>query len=51
MWLAPLKPGVPIERKEISLLIASALMVAAFAGVWWLNQWGARRLQKKIDEL
>jgi len=29
--------------------IAVAVMLALFAGVWWLNQWGARKLQKHID--
>ena len=26
-------------------------LIVVFVGVWLLNQWGARRLQKKIDEL
>ena len=26
-------------------------MVAALAGVWWLNQFGARKLQRHIDEI
>ncbi|MGZ3272266.1 MAG: hypothetical protein ACXU82_21905 [Caulobacteraceae bacterium] len=51
VWLAPLKPGVSIERKHASLLIATALVVVAFAAVWLWNQHGARRLQKRIDEL
>jgi hypothetical protein len=51
MWFAPLKPGVPLERKQASLLIMAALMVAVFFGVWLLNRWGAKRLQKRIDDL
>jgi hypothetical protein len=51
MWLGPLKPGMPLERKQISLVITGVFMIVVFVGVWLLNQWGARRLQKKIDEL
>jgi hypothetical protein len=31
--------------------IGSAVMLAVFAAVWWLNQLGARRLQRHIDEI
>ena len=51
MWLAPPRPGVPIERKEASLLLGAAVMVVAFAAIWWLNQRGAKRLQRMIDDL
>lgn len=38
---------VPIWLRWVSL----GGMVTAFAGIWWLNQLGARRLQRRIDEI
>lgn len=32
-------------------VLAVAAMAGAFGGVWWLNQYWARRLQKHIDEI
>jgi hypothetical protein len=51
MWFAPPKPGVPIERAHVGLMIVAAGTVAVFGGVWLLNLRGANRLQKRIDEL
>lgn len=31
--------------------VGPAVVVAVFAGVWWLNQVAARRLQRHIDEI
>jgi voltage-gated potassium channel Kch len=31
--------------------VGLAVMAAIFIGVWWLNQLGARKLQKHIDEI
>jgi hypothetical protein len=31
--------------------LALGVIVAIFAGIWWINQLGARRLQKRIDEI
>jgi hypothetical protein len=31
--------------------VVVAVVIAVFAGVWWLNQLGARRLQRHIDEI
>ncbi len=50
-WFRTPRPGMSVERLHASLLIADAIMVAILVGVWLLNQWGAKRLQKKIDEL
>lgn len=38
---------VPIWQRWVAL----AVMGAVFAGVWWINQLGARRLQRRIDEI
>jgi hypothetical protein len=51
MWLGPPRLGVPIERAHASILITAVLVVVVWVGVWWLNQRGAKRLQKRIDEL
>ncbi len=51
MWLTPPKHGVPIERAHAGQLVSAAVVAAVFGGVWWLNQRGARQLQKRIDEL
>jgi hypothetical protein len=51
MWLGGPKPGVPVERAHASLLISAVFVILVFFGVWWLNQWAAKRLQKRIDEL
>ena len=62
-YLAPLVPGFVLFTIGMSRLLEHApgsrrpmwpflvVMVAVFAGVWLLNLWGARRLQRKIDEL
>ena len=62
-YLGPLVPGLMVFTIGMSRLIEHApgngrpmwplvvVMVGVFAGVWLLNLWGARRLQKKIDEL
>lgn len=32
-------------------LVVCSAMLGAFVGIWWLNQIGARKLQKRIDEI
>jgi hypothetical protein len=32
-------------------LIGLTVTAALFVGIWWLNQWGARKLQKNIDDI
>lgn len=32
-------------------VLGTGVMVALFAGVWGLNKWGARKLQKHIDDI
>ncbi len=39
--------GPPIWQRWVAL----ALMVAFIAGIWWVNQLVARRLQRRIDEI
>lgn len=61
-YLAPFAPGLllmllaPGIRHGIGALgtgawIAVAINLAMFGGIWWLNRYGARRLQKAIDEI
>jgi hypothetical protein len=51
MWFQSPKPGVQVEKAHANLLILAVVWVVLCAGIWWLNQWAAKRLQKKIDEL
>ena len=48
-WLEPteMPPGGPGLWQWLSL----AGMVALLAGIWWINQVGARKLQRHIDEI
>jgi hypothetical protein len=62
-YLGPLVPGLVLFTFGMSRLLEHApgsghpmwpfvvVMVGVFTGVWLLNLWGARRLQRKIDEL
>lgn len=61
-YLAPFVPGLmlvmlaPAFRHGIGAIhagawIAVGVNIAMFAGIWWLNRHGARRLQKAIDEI
>lgn len=62
-YIAPFLPGMAVfmtgtllEKRSGDGLgpidaVGSAVMLAAFAGIWWLNQLGARRLQRHIDEI
>jgi hypothetical protein len=62
-YIAPFLPGLAVfmtgtlleKRAGVGLgpidAIGSAVMLAVFAAVWWLNQLGARRLQRHIDEI
>jgi len=63
-YLLPLAPGMilswlgtVLERQPDGLaswagaLLALSIMLAIFAGVWWLNQLSSRKLQKHIDEI
>ena len=31
--------------------VGFAVLIAMLAGIWWINQLGARRLQRHIDEI
>ncbi len=62
-YIAPFLPGLAVfmtgtmlEKRAAEGLgpidaIGSAVLLAVFAGVWWLNQLGARRLQRHIEEI
>ena len=39
--------GPPIWVRWLAL----AVVVAIFTGIWWLNQFAARKLQRRIDEI
>jgi hypothetical protein len=41
------RPSGPEPRDAVGF----AVMIALFVGIWWINQLGARRLQKHIDEI
>ena len=43
----PAGKGPPIWARWLWL----AVMIAVFVGVWGLNQWGARKLQRRISEI
>lgn len=65
--LAPIAPGMilimlgrwfqshvasrPIAEDHLRILLASGLVALMCGGFWWLNQRGADRLQKQIDQL
>ena len=62
-YLGPLVPGLVLFTIGMSRLLEHApgsrrpmwpllvVMIGVFAGVWLLNLWGARKLQRPIDEL
>jgi hypothetical protein len=62
-YLGPLVPGLVLFTIGMSRLLEHApgsrrpmgpflvVMVTVFAGVWLFNLWGARKLQRPIDEL
>jgi hypothetical protein len=41
--------GRPVN--QTAFIGSVAICVLVFAAIWLLNVWGARRLQKRIDEL
>ena len=41
----------PIAVDHLLLLLTTGVMVLVFLAVWLLNLWGAKRLQRRIDEL
>jgi hypothetical protein len=42
---------VGLEYFVLASLVSPAIIGAVFFGIWRLNQWGAGKLQKRIDEL
>ncbi|MGA7711826.1 MAG: hypothetical protein WCA81_07990 [Rhizomicrobium sp.] len=59
-YLAPFVPGLIVFLVGRSMefpdglirgSVAAAISISVFAGIWALNAWVARRLQRKIDEL
>lgn len=50
-WFQAHAPGRSVEVDHLFILAGSAIVVLIFTGVWALNQWGARRLQQRIDDL
>jgi hypothetical protein len=45
--VTPAGNGPPIWVRWLSL----AMMIGIFVGIWWLNQLGARKLQRRIAEI
>jgi len=50
-WFQAHTPGRSLAMDHLAILAGSGVVVLIFGLVWWLNQWGAKRLQKQIDEL
>ena len=50
-WYQMHAPGRPIAQDRAIILASSAFVVLVMAAIWLLNLRGARRLQKRIDEL
>ncbi len=50
-WFQSHAHGRSIETDHLIVLAVSAVMAVFMGFVWALNQWGARQLQKRIDEL
>ncbi|KQY35746.1 hypothetical protein ASD21_01240 [Caulobacter sp. Root1455] len=50
-WFQSHVEGRSLAMDHLGILLASAFVVLVFGGVWWLNQLGAKRLQKQIDAL
>ncbi len=47
------EPNASTPPGEMVINFALGMIVPAliFAGIWWLNQWGANKLQRRIDAL
>lgn len=50
-WFQSHVPNRSLAMDHLGILLASGVVVLVFGGIWWLNQLGARRLQKQIDAL
>lgn len=50
-WFQAHTRGRTVELDHLIILACTAIVVLFSAGVWALNQRGAKRLQKRIDEL
>lgn len=60
-YLAPFVPGLAfflagiaetdLIEKGPPIPVRIAVITVVFIGIWFLNQWGARRLQRQIDAL
>ena len=48
-YLAPLAPGLLVISRLKPITVA--INAAVFGGIWWLNQRGAARLTRQIEEL
>lgn len=50
-WFQSHVPNRSLAMDHLGILLASGVAMLVFVGVWWLNQQGAKRLQKQIDAL
>ncbi len=48
-YLAPLAPGLLVISRLKPITVA--INATVFGGIWWLNQRGAARLTRQIEEL
>ena len=50
-WFQSHAPHRPIAFDHAMILTASVIVLLVWLAIWLLNQWGAERLQRRIDEL
>jgi hypothetical protein len=50
-WFQSHAANRPIALDHLGILLASGIAAVVFGAIWWLNQRGADRLQKQIDQL
>jgi hypothetical protein len=50
-WLQAPRHGQTLAQHHAALLVTYAIVVLLIVGIWLLNLHGAKRLQKRIDEL
>lgn len=50
-WFQAHAPHRPVGFDHLIIFLAGVIVALIWVGVWLLNQWGAERLQRRIDEL
>ncbi len=49
-WFQAHAPHRPLGFDHLIIFLAGVIVALIWLGVWLLNQWGAERLQRRIDE-